>query len=225
MFKKFLASVALATLTVSSAFACWVTQENFNNAYIAGVNYFQSHYEGVSDLNSARYINGQSVSLPLTCWFKVSPRTYTDNGVTRSYDIRVAKLYYKVIPQGDKNNTSAKWRLAKSIDMGPNPRWRMNFNSPVKLFGNVSISKDIITSNGDTISAGDHIVMVWYLADNANDSIANGDEITAGNSEPYIYPENEEYAYKNGSLNVFANDFTPAYIMRVVYNGMTTPGL
>ena len=60
---------------------------------------------------------------------------------------------------------------------------------------------------------------------NANDSIANGDEITVGNSEPYIYPENEEYAYKNGSLNVFANDFTPAYIMRVVYNGMTTPGL
>jgi len=91
---------AFLTMTVfTSLFACWFTKENINNAYIAGVNffephYFEPHYEEVilngttratnnNDREWAKnlsFTNNISVSLPLTVWFKVSPRKYFING-------------------------------------------------------------------------------------------------------------------------------------------------
>lgn len=218
MFKKFMLSVVATVLATSTAFACWFTQENFNNAYFAGVNFYVEHYSQTSNLSKATYRNGQSVSLPLTAWFKVSPRTYSVNGAVNTFDIRVAKLYYKILP-GGVESSSCKWRLAKAIDMGGNPKWRMDFSSPVKLFGQATITTTMIASNGDTISSGDHIVMAWYIADNSPDCIANAEDITVGQNAPVItVPDNDTYA------SVYANEFRPAYVMRVVYNGKTTPG-
>jgi hypothetical protein len=64
--------VALLAFMSISTFACWMTQYNFNNVYISGVNFYQSHYDGKSnELSQSIFENGQSVSLPLTVWFKV----------------------------------------------------------------------------------------------------------------------------------------------------------
>jgi len=218
MLKKFMLSLAATVLATSTAFACWFTQENFNNAYFAGVNFFVEHYNPTTNIANATYQNGQSVSLPLTAWFKVSPRTYSVNNVVQTFDIRIAKLYYKILPGGTETS-SCKWRLAKSIDMGSNPKWRMDFSSPVKLFGQATITKSMITSNGDTINSGDHIIMAWYIADNSPDCIANAEDITPGQNAPVIVvPNNDTYN------SVYANEFRPAYVMRVVYSGKTTPG-
>lgn len=217
MIKKTLISIVLSTLAISNAFACWFTQENFNNAYIAGVNYFIEHYAPTASLQNAVFKNGQSVSLPLTVWFKVSPRIYSVNGQIHTYDIRIAKLYYKILPNGIENS-NCKWRLAKSINMGNNPRWRMDFNSPVKLFGNNTITLSLIASKGDTIHTGDHIILAWYIADNSPDCIANAEDIVDGNNNPVITVQNNETASKT-----YNNEFRPSYIMRVIYNGRKSP--
>lgn len=216
MFKKLLLSTLVAFAVTSSAFACWFTQENFNNAYFAGVNFFVEHYTYTINISDAVYKNGQSVSLPLTAWFKVSPRTYSVNGQVQTFDIRIAKLYYKILPQGVENS-NCKWRLAKEINMGENPTWKMDFNSPVKLFGNTTLSKELIEAKGDTINAGDHIIMAWYIADNSPDCIANAEDIVAGQNAPVITVLDNENHDK-----VYPNEFRPAYVMRVIYNGKKT---
>jgi hypothetical protein len=231
MFKKGLLTVAALALSISSAFACWFTQENYENAYFAGVNHFFEHYFNASqaenkDMQTAYYVNGPMdsngnvsdyyrVNLPITAWFKVSPRTQTVNDIPMSYDIRKARLYFKIVPDNtDANARTAKWYLAKEIDMGPNPRWRLDFKSPVKLFGNASLTMNTITSKGLTIKAGDGIILAWWVADNSTDCIMNADEIEEGSQYPQIVPG------KNDKSDiVYPGDYRPAYVMRVVYNG------
>lgn len=228
MFKKTMLVSAL--FFAFNAFSCWFTQQNFNKAYIAGVNFYKAHYNqnATTEIENAKFTNGQTVSLPLTVWFKVSPRINTivdDKGQKKQikYDIRVAKLYYKIIPlvNGAYNYESDKyvWRLAKSIDMGDTPKWRMDFTSPVQLFGNATITKSMIQRNGDNIKSGDAIVFAWYIADNAPDAVSNAQDITAGQPEPFIYPADVEIGLKQHE-----NQFYPAHVMRVIYNGKTTLG-
>lgn len=220
MFKKLISSLAIGFLATSSALACWFTQENFNSAYLAGVNYYVSHYDGKAvDLNSATYYNNQSVNLPLTVWCKVSPRIMSVNGQIQESNIRSIKLFYKILP-GNNNDTTAKWRLAKAIDMGPTPKWNLNFASPVKLFGNNVITKALIEKNGDTISAGDGILLAFYFTDNSANAIANAEEITPGEAEPLVFPTNEDVASNLNTSNYpNSSDYKPAYVMRVIYNG------
>lgn len=230
MFKKGLLTIAAMALSISSAFACWFTQENFENAYFAGVNNFFAHYYNTStavskNINNAIYVNGPlkngsvssyyRVSLPLTAWFKVSPRTQYVNGELKSYDIRKAKLYFKVVSGNiDANAASAKWYLAKEINMGSTPRWRLDFKSPVKLFGNATLTMNLITSKGLTIKSGDGIILAWWVADNSTDCIMNADEITEGATNPNVVP-----GLKDSASKTYEGDYRPAYVMRVVYNG------
>lgn len=222
MLKKLCATI-LATMVGVSAFACWFTQENFESNYLAGINYFKPHYVNNgsavnNSIETAQYINGEngsfySVSLPLTVWFKVSPRTLSVNGTPQKYYLRVSKLYYKILP-GNQNSATAKWRLAKTIDL-TGSSWNMDYNSPVKLFGNNNITKAMIERNGDTISAGDGIVLAWYLTDSCPDSIANAELITPGSTDPQIFPSVTE----GYSVRYAGSDYKPAYVARVVYNG------
>ena len=228
MFKKTMLVSAL--FFAFNAFSCWFTQQNFNKAYIAGVNFYKAHYnqKATTEMEDAKFINGQRVSLPLTVWFKVSPRTnkivVDEVQKTIKYDIRVAKLYYKIIPleNGTYNYESDKyvWRLAKSIDMGDKPKWRMDFTSPVQLFGKATITKSMIQKNGDNIKSDDAIVFAWYIADNALDAVSNAQDIEAGQPEPFIYPADIE----TGHEQPHENQFYPAHVMRVIYNGKKTPG-
>lgn len=231
MFKKGFSTLTALALSVTCALACWFTQENYENSYFAGVNYFYEHYFNSSDavdkpITSAYYVNGKpdsngnvssyySVTLPLTPWIKVSPRVQSVDGNLQQFDIRRAKLFYKIVPgNNDGNISSAPWRLAKDVNKGSNPKWRLDFKSPVKLFGENVITKELIESKGDTISAGDGIIMVLWIADNSPGSVTNGQDITPGETSPNIVP-----TLKSTYNVTFGGSYSPAYVMRVVWNG------
>ena len=222
--KKILLSSLLSFITITNSFACWFTQDNINSAYIAGVNFFKSHYVQVDDItnvNNLTFINDISVSLPLTVWFKVSPRKYMVNGDTYFANIRVAKLFYKIIPivngEYDYYNVNYKWRLAKSVDMEGKP-WRLDFSAPVKIFGNNTLTLKQITTNGDSIKTGDKIILAWYIADDSTSCVVNADQITTGNYEPIMVVDSTT---DKGS-DVFGGDYRGAYVMSVIYNGKKT---
>lgn len=218
--KKMLTTVLFLVIT-ANIIACWFTQENYDNAYFAGVNYYQSHINNLQSnlsLEDLQFKNRYKVSLPLTCWFKVSPRIYSVNGQITKYEMMIAKLYYKIIPQGSTGE-QAKWRLANSIDMS-NKKWKLNFSSPVKLFGNNNLTLNKIRTNGDNIKEGDTIVMVWYIRDNSPDSISNVEDIIEGNTEPNIIPNETDKG--NITYGSPGNEYYPSYVMSVVYNGKKT---
>ena len=224
--KKFLLSSLLVITTFTSTFACWFTKENINNAYIAGVNFFQSHYDAnntVSSVNDLVFRNDISVSLPLAVWFKVSPREYKINGDSKTANIRISKLYYKIIPivNGTYNysNPDYKWRLAKSVNMEGKP-WRLDFSAPVKMFGNNTLTLKEIEQNGDTIKAGDKIILAWYIADDSESCIANAEEITINQAEPFMVVDSNT---TKGS-DEFGDGYRGAYVMSVIYNGKKTVG-
>lgn len=224
---KKISLILLLTLMSISTFACWMTQYNFNNVYIAGVNFYQSHYDGKSnELSQSIFKNGQRVSLPLTVWFKVEPLTYFSNGSEEKVDIRETILYYKVIPyiEGqsgyDYSNQQYVWRIAKEIDMGETPQWRMDFSAPVQLFGRSTITKKMIErQTGYTIKNNDMIILAWYVAGSGDAAITNAEKIIPNSSYPIIQPLNSEF----GSVQ-YQGLYTPAYVISVIYNGKTTIG-
>ena len=107
--KKFLTAFLLASTVALQA--CWFTVANFNNNYISGVNNFVEHYTPANSLSSAVYHNGGSVSLPLTVYVKLSPRTPDQQGESVVKQIQVAILQYKV----KHNNTWSNWKTVKSF--------------------------------------------------------------------------------------------------------------
>lgn len=241
--KKIL-TVFLAMTAFTSLFACWFSQTNINNAYIAGVNFFKPHYEEVilNDTTRAtnsndrewaknlQFTNNIFVSLPLTVWFKVSPRKYFINGKQKSANIRISKLYYKIIPLIDDGtnktynyfNPDYKWRLAKSVDMTGKP-WRLNFSAPVKIFGNNTLTLKQIIANGDSIKEGDKIILVWYIADDSNEALENVSEIKENQSEPYIKVD-ENTCTGDTIFGDESDGYDAPYVMSVIYNGKKTLG-
>ena len=162
--KKFLLGSLLALTTLTTAFCCWFTSENFNGNYIHGVNNFVSHYEETSNINSAVYKNwgpnGAAASqcvvdLPLTVWVKVSPRKTDNNNYAI---ITIAKLQYKIGSKKVNNNTiTYSWSAWKTVKTIENVSWNLNFNNPVALFGRNNI-------NPSNLKAGDLIMIRLYLA-------------------------------------------------------------
>lgn len=226
--KKIILTFLLAMVTFTSSYACWFTQDNINAAYIAGVNFFKSHYvqvDNIDNVDDLTFVNDINVSLPLTVWFKVSPRKYMINGDTHFANIRIAKLFYKIIPvvNGEYNyyNANYKWRLAKSVDMEGKP-WKLDFSSPVKIFGNNTLTLKQINANGDSIKTGDKIILAWYIADDSTSCIANADQITTGDSEPIMIVDSTT----NKGSDVFGGNYAyrSAYVMSVIYNGKKTLG-
>jgi hypothetical protein len=208
--------------------ACWFTTDSFSG-YIAGVNFFQEHmgpevanaYKNNTVMNVR---NGMRTSLPMTVWFYVVPRTMKVNGVNLTAQIRLTRLYYKVIPKNSSDdNTTSVWRLAKEIDMGEPVKWNLDFKANVKLFSNNCITKELILKNGDSISEGDKIIMVWFIADDSVQSVTNGPEITPGQNLPrFTVNDNDPINTAYGG-NSITSDYTAPYVMKVVYNGMKTP--
>lgn len=226
--KKIILTSLLAIATFTSSFACWFTQDNINTAYIAGVNFFTPHYTQVDDIDNVdnlTFVNDINVSLPLTVWFKVSPRKYLLNGEEKTANIRIAKLFYKIVPlvnnAYDYENTSYKWRLAKQVDMEGKP-WKLDFSAPVKIFGNNTLTLSKINSNGDSIKSGDKIIIAWYVADDSPSCIANAEQIVTGKSEPIMVVNSST----NKGSDVFGGNYAyrSAYVMSVIYSGKKTLG-
>ena len=109
MIKKLL--IAALTAVAISASACWLSQDNFDGNYIAGINNYLAHYDG------ATYINGVQAAMPFTVWVKIAPRD--GNRIT------TAMLQYKVLPAG-------QWVTVRTV--APSGR-DMNYEHAVALFG------------------------------------------------------------------------------------------
>lgn len=226
--KKFLLISVLSLVSLTSVFACWFTIDDINKAYIAGVNFYKSHYEqtsSIGDLNNLEFKNNLSVSLPLTVWFKVQPRFSTVNGERKQINITYSCLFYKIIPceqdgSYDYENGNYKWRLAKSIDMN-GKKWELNFNTPVKLFGNNTLTLEMIKQNEDSIKKNDKIILAWYICDDAGRE--NAKLIIAGSSQPFMNLE-EDIIKGNVVLGGSIYDYRGAYVISVIYNGKKTLG-
>lgn len=244
--KKIALISSIFLISIGTVLGCWFsTTAPF--CYIAGVNYYQFHVDETqgevtldSTVRNSKYNdsndittiinngNGLIVSLPITVWFKVKPRIENSNGVEVSYDIAKTILYYKIIPRGKSDDAEGcYWRVANVIDM-TNSSWNLDFNYRVRLFGNSTLTKKMIQQNGDMINSGDSIIFAWYIVDNSPLFIANAHEIESGSEEPrFIVPESGkisdvlEYTTEN---NTFASKYNNAYVLKVLYNGKTTPG-
>jgi len=148
----------LPFLIAAMAQACWFTEANFNATYIAGVNNYTSHYEEASTVTGATYTNGQSVSMPITVFVKVSPRIGDDS---TSNPITTATLQYKVLPDGG-------WVTVKTY---ASPDWNMNFDSPIALFGRNCINLDLDT--------GTELLIRLYLSDGIYETGDTSTDITS----------------------------------------------
>ena len=217
-------SFALTLILAASAFACQVDTEEINSC-IAGVGYYQPH---IDEQQFVDFINGRGApftvtnnvrtSIPTTLWFHVKKRVSHIEGDTNEPKIVVAKLYYKIIPNGQADdNASSLWRLAKSVDTH-GAAMTMNYDTLVKLFGNMSLTMNIIKMNGDTISKDDAIIFVWYVE--YEDGLKSGREPTRNSNFPAF-----NVTASSDLINVAYTGVltTPAFVFKIIYNGLTTP--
>ncbi|MFA6719284.1 MAG: hypothetical protein WCS15_09390 [Prevotella sp.] len=153
--KKLLVSTFLVA---AIACACWFTQANFNSNYIAGVNNYFSHYNEATTVEGAVYHNGQSVSMPLTVFVKISHRTGDDS---TSNPITTAALQYKILPSGS-------WVTVKTYT---DPDWSMSFDKPIALFGRNCINLDLPT--------GTELLIRLYLTDGIYETGSLSTDITS----------------------------------------------
>lgn len=223
-----------AMLIGVNAFACWFTSANYNRIYIAGVNYYFAHYDGKAEnIESVTFQNGQKVSLPLVCWFKIEPRIISVNGVSQQYSIRQSALLFKVIPAGQNDSVNNKWYLAKTLSVGlknDKPAWVPDFGAPVKLFGGGTLTKQLINQKlvldgKQEIKSGDKIVFVWFISDFSPTSSYNTDEFQLGqngNINPSALTGSPVLTTQNSQYKL--GDILAPYFMVVEYNGRKTPG-
>lgn len=213
--KKFLTAIALTALTISTTFACWFTQDNFNNTYISAIGNFYSRYTPAKNLESAIYYNNISTSLPCPVWFFINERVaYVDDQPVKR-KIVIAELWYKLLPNGAETDASV-WRLAKKFE---NPKFEMKFGVDVKLFGEGIISKKL--EGLSNIVQGDKIMLVWRITD--EDAVSSGIEIIAGQKEPVITVPDVAHGNVSSEVN-YTGGYTAPFVTVITYNGRTTPG-
>lgn len=213
--KKFLTAIALTALTISTTFACWFTQDNFNNTYISAIGNFYSRYTPAKNLESAIYYNNISTSLPCPVWFFINERVaYVDDQPVKR-KIVIAELWYKLLPNGVETDASV-WRLAKKFE---NPKFEMKFGVDVKLFGEGIISKKL--EGLSNIVQGDKIMLVWRITD--EDAVSSGIEIIAGQKEPVITVPDVAHGNVSSEVN-YTGGYTAPFVTVITYNGRTTPG-
>lgn len=212
---KFLTTLILTTLAISTSFACWFTQDNFNSTYISGIGNYHSRYTPASNLNSAIYYNNISTSLPCPIWFHINERIAYVNDLPVKRKIVIAELWYKLLPNGVETDDSV-WRLAKKFE---NPKFEMKFGVDVKLFGEGIISKKL--EGLSNIVQGDKIMLVWRITD--EDAVSSGIEIIAGQKEPVITVPDVAHGNVSSEVN-YTGGYTAPFVTVITYNGRTTPG-
>ena len=174
MIKKLL--IAALTAVAISASACWLSQDNFDGNYIAGINNYLTHFEQTAE--ESCYLNGVQAAMPFTVWVKIAPRD--GNRIT------TAMLQYKVLPAG-------QWVTVRTVT--PSGR-DMNYDHAVALFG-----RNCIDIPG--LAAGTGILIRVYLSDGicetgdpANDipenipdlaTMASGGTYSGGWTAPFVF--------------------------------------
>ena len=192
--KKFL--ITALTISAMSVFACWFTESSFNATYIASVNGKVIHYVPATSMAQAVYKNGEAADLPITVQIKVSDRMEAGQALS----IKTAELQYKIIRQ---NGTSTTFKTVKIIN---NPSWKMNFNSPVNLFGR----DGIINIPEGQIEAGDEIIIrVWF-----NDSI-----YTTGDRTSDIDKNQVPDTQTQNNITIGTDGWAAPHVFRIKFSG------
>ena len=199
--KKIVAAIT-STLFAATAFACWFTESNFNATYIASVNGKAIHYSPVDTISQTVYRNGQTVDLPITVQIKVSDRFADQSGESGSRPVTQAILQYKIVRQ---NGTSTSFITVKALK---NPNWRMNFSTPVNLFGR----DGVINIPKGQISAGDEIIIRVWMSDG---TYYTGD-IEADISANQV-PDTQSYS--SGNVAIGVDGWQAPHVFRVKFSG------
>lgn len=213
--KKILVGLLATVLTVSATYACWFTQDNFNNTYISGIGNYNKRYTPAVNLNETIYYNNFSTSLPCPVWFFVKERIKYVNDQPQQAKIVIAELWYKYLPGGVETSASV-WHLAKQFN---NPKFDMKFDAEVKLFGESIISKKL--TGLENIQSGDKVMIVWRITD--EDGVSSGDALVEGSRTPVMNVPDIAHGNVPTEVNYDGN-YTAPFVTKLQYNGRTTPG-
>ena len=213
--KKFLTTLLLSLSIVS--WACWFTEGTYDKTYISSVNGKHLHYIA-GNISTVKFAHNYEVDLPLTVQIKVENRLY--DGYDGSLEIKRAILQYKIERNGVtiKPFTTVKELVDKeyakimNIKTGSQITWKMNFSSPVNLFG----SSGQINIPSSQMKKGDVIIIRVYFDDGVYTNGSLSDDITSSEIDSKIKSGTN---YQNSSNIKIKNRWTALHVFKVIYSG------
>ena len=213
--KKFLTTLLLSLSIISQA--CWFTEGTYDKTYISSVNGKYFHYLA-GNISTVKFAHNYEVDLPLTVQIKVESRLYDEHdGVL---EIKRAILQYKIERNGVtiKPFTTVKELVDKeyaqimNIKTGSPITWKMNFSSPVNLFG----SSGQINVPSSQIKKGDVIIIRVYFDDGVYTNGSLSDDITSAEIDSKIKSGTN---YQESSNIKIKNRWTAPHVFKVIYSG------
>lgn len=213
--KKFLTTLLLSLAIVSQA--CWFTEGTYDKTYISSVNGKYFHYI-TGNISTVKFAHNYEVDLPLTVQIKVESRLY--DGHDGVLEIKRAILQYKIERNGVtiKPFTTVKELVDKeyaqimNIKTGSPITWKMNFSSPVNLFG----SSGQINIPSSQIKKGDVIIIRVYFDDGVYTNGSLSDDITSAEIDAKIKSGTN---YQDSSNIKIKNRWTAPHVFKVIYSG------
>ena len=213
--KKILTTLLLSLAIVSQA--CWFTEGTYDKTYISSVNGKYFHYIA-GNISTVKFAHNYEVDLPLTVQIKVESRLY--DGYDGALEIKRAILQYKIERNGViiKPFTTVKELVDKeyaqimNIKTGSPITWKMNFSSPVNLFG----SSGQINIPSSQIKKGDVIIIRVYFDDGVYTNGSLSDDITSSEIDAKIKSGTN---YQDSSNIKIKNRWTAPHVFKVIYSG------
>lgn len=213
--KKFLTSLILCSSIIASA--CWFTEGSYDKTYISSVNGKYFHYI-TGNISTVKFAHNFQVDLPLTVQIKVENRLIDEHDGT--LEIKRAILQYKIERNGQtiKPFTTVKELVDKQyaeslgIKTGSQITWKMNFSSPVNLFG----SGGQINIPSSQIKKGDVIIIRVYLDDGIYTNGSLSDDITSADIDKQITSGKN---YQEASKIKIKNRWQAPHVFKVIYSG------
>ena len=231
---------AVAALTLAAFGCWFTDDNFNGNYIAGVNNYTAHYIEGDASRTQAQYVNGGYVALPITPLVKINPRVADQDGdMGRDLSIKCAIFRYRVfssggVAKGDWTavrfllvsagarpgwDASAAAALRASLPepyksrMTPSAiMWNLEYAAPVTLFGRNCIEPR--TGNGlydgQSMAAGDVIIMQYYL----NDGLFETGDLTED-----ITPSKVGSLEGTGWTSSGRGGFPPPFIFKVIYNG------
>jgi hypothetical protein len=213
--KKFLTTLFLTASIIAQA--CWFTEGSYDKTYISSVNGKYFHYIS-GDISTVKFAHNFQVDLPLTVQIKVENRLIDEYDGT--LEIKRAILQYKIERNGKtvkpfttvKELVNKKYAQAMNIKTGSPITWKMNFASPVNLFG----SGGKINIPNSQIQKGDVIIIRIYLDDGIYTNGNLSDDITSADIDNQITSGKN---YQEASKIKIKNRWQAPHVFKVIYSG------
>lgn len=231
---------AVAALTLAAFGCWFTDDNFNGNYIAGVNNYTAHYIEGDASRTQAQYVNGGYAALPITPLVKINPRVADQaQDASRDLSIKCAIFRYRVFSSGGVAKgdwTPVKFFL---VSAGARPGWdenavanlraslpepyksqltptaivwNMEYATPVTLFGRNCIApvegKGLYT--GQSLAAGDVIIMQYYL----NDGL-----FETGDLSEDITPSKVGGLEGTGLTSSGRSGFPPPFIFKVIFNG------